>query len=62
MHLVGYSGNLYGRVLDVVFLARLRGQTTFASEAELSEQIGRDVAKTQQLFEDLSKNAAKLLR
>ena len=24
-------GNLYGRTLDVVFLARLRGQTTFAS-------------------------------
>jgi riboflavin kinase/FMN adenylyltransferase len=62
VHLIGYGGNLYDRVLDVVFLDRLRAQTTFSSEAELSEQIGRDVAKTQQLFDTYSEIAARLLR
>jgi riboflavin kinase/FMN adenylyltransferase len=62
VHLVGYQGDLYGRTLDVLFLARLRGQTTFANESELSEQIGLDVAKTQQIFAEFSKNAPKLLR
>ncbi len=62
VHLVGYQGDLYGRRLDVLFLARLRGQTTFANESELSEQIGLDVAKTQQIFAEFSKNAPKLLR
>jgi riboflavin kinase/FMN adenylyltransferase len=62
VHLVDYHGNLYDQVLDVVFLARLRGQATFASESELSEQIGRDVAQTQQIFTEFSKNATKLLR
>jgi riboflavin kinase / FMN adenylyltransferase len=62
VHLVGYQGDLYGRTLDVLFLARLRGQTTFANESELSDQIGLDVAKTQQIFAEFSKNAPKLLR
>jgi riboflavin kinase/FMN adenylyltransferase len=62
VHLAGYHGNLYGRVLDVVFLARLRGQTTFSSEAELSEQIGRDVAQTRQFFGEYLENETKLLR
>jgi riboflavin kinase / FMN adenylyltransferase len=62
VYLVGYHGDLYDRVLDVVFLARLRGQTTFANESELSAQIGRDVAQTQQIFAEFTKNAPKLLR
>ncbi len=62
VYVVGFDGDLYGRVLDVVFLARLRGQTTFSNEGELSEQISQDVAKTQQLFDAYTKNPAKLLR
>ncbi|HWD97134.1 MAG TPA: bifunctional riboflavin kinase/FAD synthetase [Acidimicrobiales bacterium] len=62
VHLIDYRGDLYDRVLDVVFIEWLRGQTTFASEVELSEQIGLDVAKTQQLFTEFSKKASKLLR
>ncbi len=61
VHVVGYEADLYGRVLDVDFLARLREQMTFSSEAELSTQIGLDVAKTQQFFEVFTKNAPKLL-
>lgn len=62
VYVVGFDGNLYGRALDLVFLARLRAQTTFSNEAELSAQIGRDVATTQQLFDSYSKNRTELLR
>jgi riboflavin kinase/FMN adenylyltransferase len=62
VYVVGFDGDLYGRALDVVFLSRLRAQTTFSNEAELSAQIGRDVATTQQLFDDYSKNRTELLR
>jgi FAD synthase len=62
VHVVGYHGTLYDRTLDVLFLARLRAQTTFADEAKLTEQIGLDVTNTQQIFAEFSKNAPKLLR
>jgi riboflavin kinase / FMN adenylyltransferase len=51
VHVVGFTGGLYGRALDAVFLARLRDQTTFANVDELIAQIGRDVEKTQQIFD-----------
>jgi riboflavin kinase/FMN adenylyltransferase len=62
VHLVGFTGQLYGRALDVVFLAHLRDQTTFASVDELIAQIGHDVEKTQQIFDAESLDEAILLR
>lgn len=61
VHVVGYSGQLYGRTLDVVFLARLRDQTTFASVDDLIAQIGQDVEKSQQIFDAESLDEAILL-
>jgi riboflavin kinase/FMN adenylyltransferase len=61
VHVVGFTGQLYGRALDVVFLARLRDQTTFASVEELIAQIGRDVEKTQQIFDSESLDEVILL-
>jgi riboflavin kinase / FMN adenylyltransferase len=61
IHVVGFAGSLYGRTMDVVFLARLRDQTTFASVDELVAQIGRDVAKTQQIFDGESLDDSILL-
>jgi riboflavin kinase/FMN adenylyltransferase len=61
-HLASFRDDLYDRVLDVLFLCRLRSQTTFANESELTEQIRRDVEQTQQIFGEFSKNAPKLLR
>jgi len=57
----GFEGQLYGRALDVVFLTRLRDQTTFVSVDELVTQIGRDVEKTQQIFDSESLDEAILL-
>ncbi|MGC2485382.1 MAG: bifunctional riboflavin kinase/FAD synthetase [Acidimicrobiales bacterium] len=61
VHVVDYDGALYGRELDVVFLALLRSQTTFDSVEELVAQIGRDVDKTRQLFAATATDELKLL-
>jgi len=44
VHLIGFSGDLYGKHLRVNFVKRLRGEKRFGSSAELSAQIKRDVA------------------
>lgn len=41
--LLDFDGELYGRRLVVELWSRLRDERAFASEAELVEQIGRDV-------------------
>lgn len=45
-HLLDFAGDLYGKRLVVEVWQRLRAERAFASEAELVEQIGRDVAET----------------
>ncbi len=42
-HLFDFAGDLYGRRLRVQFLERLRAEMRFASAAELSSQIARDL-------------------
>jgi len=42
-HLVGFAGDLYGRVLDVDFLERLRETRRFDSTHDLKAQLARDV-------------------
>jgi riboflavin kinase / FMN adenylyltransferase len=44
--LLDWSGDLYGRRLVVELWEWLRDEQSFASEAELVDQIGRDVART----------------
>jgi riboflavin kinase/FMN adenylyltransferase len=43
VHLFDFAGDLYGQELRVQFLERLRAEARFASVAELSGQIKRDV-------------------
>jgi riboflavin kinase/FMN adenylyltransferase len=42
-YLIDFNGDLYGKRLRLHFVARVRGQETFASVAELVAQMGRDV-------------------
>lgn len=42
-HLIGFEGSLYGRVLEVDFLTRLRDIHPFDSVEELRQQLHRDV-------------------
>jgi riboflavin kinase/FMN adenylyltransferase len=45
VHLVGYAGDAYGRVLDVDFLSRLRDTRRFESVEDLKTQLTDDVAR-----------------
>jgi len=45
-YLLDYSGELYGEEVEVAFVKRLRDEIAFASPAELSAQIARDVDET----------------
>jgi riboflavin kinase/FMN adenylyltransferase len=48
---MNWSGDLYGDVVRVRFLHRLREEKKFGSVDELKSQIGRDVARAQNYFE-----------
>ena len=50
-HMIDWSGNLYGNVVRVRFLHRLRDERKFSSIDELKNQIERDVARGQRYFE-----------
>jgi riboflavin kinase/FMN adenylyltransferase len=45
-HVIGFEGDLYGRVLQLEFLERLRAEERFDSAQELVEQMRKDVADT----------------
>jgi riboflavin kinase/FMN adenylyltransferase len=45
-YLLDFSGELYGEEVEVAFVKRLRDEIAFASPAELSAQIARDVEDT----------------
>jgi riboflavin kinase / FMN adenylyltransferase len=47
-HLLDFEGDLYGRRLVVELWQRLRDERAFGSEAELVDQIARDVAATRE--------------
>lgn len=44
VHLLDFEGELYGKLMEVKFDTRLRGESKFASLDELREQIAKDVA------------------
>jgi riboflavin kinase/FMN adenylyltransferase len=46
VHVIGYEGDLYGRSLEIEFLARLRDQRVFDSPQELAAAIADDIAAT----------------
>jgi riboflavin kinase/FMN adenylyltransferase len=48
---LNWSGDLYGDVLRVRFLHRLREEKKFSSVAQLKSQIDRDVARAERYFE-----------
>ena len=50
VHLLDFTGELYGDEISVTFLARLRDERKFASLEELKAQIARDIAETRNAF------------
>jgi riboflavin kinase/FMN adenylyltransferase len=45
-YLLDFSGEVYGEEVEIAFVKRLRDEIAFASPAELSAQIARDVEET----------------
>ena len=41
-HIIGFSGDLYGRRLRITLIERIRDEKRFASISELKEQLQRD--------------------
>ena len=50
-HLVGYSGDLYGRVIEIDLLSHLRDVRPFSGIEELIAQLARDVEATRVISE-----------
>jgi riboflavin kinase / FMN adenylyltransferase len=50
-HLIGFDGDIYGEMLRIAFLDRLRGEKRFDSVDELVEQMHRDVDQARKIAE-----------
>jgi riboflavin kinase/FMN adenylyltransferase len=53
-HLLDFSGELYGRRLQIAFAQRLRDERTFAGREALQRQIESDISRTRDLFQRVS--------
>ncbi len=49
-HIIGFSGDLYGKKIRLEFVKKLRDEKTFPSTEELKEQINRDVQTVSELL------------
>jgi riboflavin kinase/FMN adenylyltransferase len=58
VHLIGFTGDLYGRTLEVDIIERLREERRFPSPAELKSQLERDRAQVQRLQGDIPQEPA----
>ena len=59
IHLLGFSGNLYGCELGVEFLRYLREERTFPDPEALKKQISLDVTQIRCFFEQHSSNSKR---
>jgi riboflavin kinase/FMN adenylyltransferase len=50
VHLLDFSQDLYGTVLDVLFLSKIRGERKFPNLDALSAQLQRDVDAARQIW------------
>ena len=50
VNLFGFCGNLYGRMLEVELIQRIRGEEKFASATELREAVEKDRLRIEEYF------------
>ena len=48
-YLLGFEGDLYGRIVDVGFVRRIRAEKRFSGVDELKKQISRDVEEARRI-------------
>ena len=51
VHLLDFTGDLYGQTLSVHFIGRVRGTEKFATVDALIQQMNRDVAEARRLVQ-----------
>ncbi len=51
-YVIGFGGDLYGRVVDVSFVRGIRPEKRFSGVEELKEQIARDVEEARRITND----------
>lgn len=62
VHLIDSQQTLYGQILEVDFLDRLRDTRSFASAHELKKQLQADVASAQNIADDYLAEQGRVLR
>jgi riboflavin kinase/FMN adenylyltransferase len=50
VHVFDFSGDLYGRLIEVEFIAKLRDEIKFSSLAALTEQMNIDAAQAREIL------------
>ncbi|PKM79888.1 MAG: riboflavin biosynthesis protein RibF [Firmicutes bacterium HGW-Firmicutes-14] len=53
VHCLGFSGNLYGELIKVEFIKRIRGEQAFSSAGELTRRIRKDMEEAEKIFPGL---------
>ena len=53
-YLLDFDGDLYGRIVDVGFTSRIRGEKKFSGVEELKAQIQHDVEEARLINESLT--------
>jgi riboflavin kinase/FMN adenylyltransferase len=48
-YLIDFEGDVYGRIVDVSFVRRIRPEKRFSGVEELKEQIARDVEQARRI-------------
>lgn len=49
-HLLDFNDELYGQVMEIELVERLRDEQRFSSTYELASQISRDIERARTLF------------
>lgn len=57
-HIFDFDGDLYGREIEVEFVARLRDEERFATLDELVEQMHRDAHAARRILQDVKETAS----
>lgn len=53
VNLFGFSGDLYGRMVEVELLERIRGERKFANSAQLQEAVEKDRLTIEEYFKNI---------
>ncbi len=53
VHIFSFSGDIYGKEVEVSFVSFLRDEKKFSGVGELKEQIAKDISKAREILKTL---------